>query len=138
MYICKNLGDAGVVVDVDDMLGDIGEDNGQRDSRRRHQWPVHNDIGGGPDNQPSSPTQNQNVFGFITEWITSVSFMKGTKTSKRRQNQLEGEREREREFMRERTFVIIFTKFSFFHAPRRSDSFLRRSLTSLQHPCHVS
>lgn len=85
MYICNKLGDAGVVVDVDDMLGDIGEDDGHRDSRRRHQqWPrpfdraydgLDDDDDGGRDTQTNPPQQN--VFGFISEWITSVSFMKG-------------------------------------------------------------
>ncbi len=82
MYKCirvlcnrMNLGDAGVVVHVDDMLGDIGSDGG----RRHQEWPQpserdHNN--GRHDNTQSHPSQ-QNVFGFITDWITSVSFMKG-------------------------------------------------------------
>ena len=72
-----NLGNADVVVDADDMLGDIGIDGGG-DSRRGQEWPQpserdHNGRGGGLDTPPSQ----QNVFGFITDWITSVSFMKG-------------------------------------------------------------
>ncbi|XP_046462380.1 protein eva-1-like isoform X1 [Daphnia pulex] len=68
------IGDAGVVVHVDDMLGDIGSDGG----RRHQEWPQpserdHNN--GRHDNTQSHPSQ-QNVFGFITDWITSVSFMK--------------------------------------------------------------
>ncbi|XP_057365954.1 protein eva-1-like isoform X1 [Daphnia carinata] len=76
------IGDAGVVVDVDDMLGDIGSDGGggHRDSRRRQEWPQPSDRdsnaarGNGLDIQANS--SQQNVFGFITDWITSVSFMK--------------------------------------------------------------
>lgn len=85
VYICvtNQLGDADVVVDVDDMLGDIGSDGGggHRDSRRRQEWPQSSDRdsnaarGNGLDIQANS--SQQNVFGFITDWITSVSFMKG-------------------------------------------------------------
>ena len=65
------------------MLGDIGSDGGggHRDSRRRQEWPQpserdHNGHGGTGLDTQSHPSQ-QNVFGFITDWITSVSFMKG-------------------------------------------------------------
>ena len=65
------------------MLGDIGSDGGggHRDSRRRQDWPQpserdHNGHGGTGLDTQSHPSQ-QNVFGFITDWITSVSFMTG-------------------------------------------------------------
>lgn len=72
------LGDPGVVVDEGDMLGDIGDG----DSSRRRQRPFDRVDAGpaGSDGVGSvvNASHQQNMFSFITGWITSVSIVKGT------------------------------------------------------------
>ena len=74
------------MLDVDDnMLGDLGQGDDNDELRRRQQQSDQARPGDGFANTPrkrgNSSTQEQpngqNVFGFITEWISSVSFMKG-------------------------------------------------------------
>ena len=108
-YYCINvtqLGDADdVVLDVDDnMLGDLGEDELRRRQQQSDQARP-GDSSGRFTSPPrrrgnSSSTQEQpngqNVFNLITEWISSVSFMKGIHimkqikriASEKRQNQM--------------------------------------------------
>ena len=100
------LGDADdVVLDVDDnMLGDLGEDELRRRQQQSDQARP-GDSSGRFTSPPrrrgnSSSTQEQpngqNVFNLITEWISSVSFMKGIHimkqikriASEKRQNQM--------------------------------------------------
>lgn len=69
------------------MLGDISEDSQEEFDRRQHHLadqprPSLSPTAGG------NASSNNNVFGLISEWITSVSFVKGIPN---------GERERERE-----------------------------------------
>jgi hypothetical protein len=89
-YYCINVNQLGdtddVVLDVDDnMLGDLGEDELRRRQQQSDQARPGDSSGRftspprrrGNSSSTKEQPNGQNVFNLITEWISSVSFMKG-------------------------------------------------------------